>query len=100
MKKPQCTAAFLRFSYAPIDKMQKNGIILSCENRTISSVGQSSRLITGRSKVRALDGPPKKHFAYAKCFFRISRWAAFEGIRTQTIDHKCPHRFTVGTFMV
>ena len=26
--------------------------------RAISSVGQSNRLITGRSKVRALDGPP------------------------------------------
>ena len=28
--------------------------------RAISSVGQSYRLITGWSKVRALDGPPKK----------------------------------------
>ena len=28
--------------------------------RAISSVGQSHRLITGRSKVRALDGPPKR----------------------------------------
>ena len=50
------------------------------DNYYKNKVGQSSRLITGRSKVRALDGPPKKHFAYAKCFFRISRRAAFEGI--------------------
>ena len=28
--------------------------------RAISSVGQSHRLITGWSKVRALDGPPKQ----------------------------------------
>ena len=63
MKKPQCTAAFLRFSYAPIDKMQKNGIILSCENRTISSVGQSSRLITDRSRVRVPEGPPYRGIA-------------------------------------
>ena len=39
--------------------MSNSGIIY-CTCRTISSVGQSSRLITGRSKVRVLDGPPKK----------------------------------------
>ena len=33
--------------------------------RTISSVGQSHRLITGRSKVRALDGPPKNPERFA-----------------------------------
>ena len=40
-------------------------------SRTISSVGQSHRLITGWSKVRALDGPPRKKHAQA-CFFQRS----------------------------
>ena len=40
--------------------------------RTISSVGQSNRLITGRSKVRALDGPPKNgHPEAGARFFAI-----------------------------
>ena len=44
-----------------------------CSVRTISSVGQSNRLITGRSKVRALDGPPKKTKSPtgAFCFFAL-----------------------------
>ena len=35
------------------------------KTRTISSVGQSHRLIIGWSKVRALDGPPKNGFRAA-----------------------------------
>lgn len=36
---------------------------------TISSVGQSVRLITGRSRVRVPDGPPKRSLTYVKDLF-------------------------------
>ena len=54
--------------------------------RAISSVGQSYRLITGWSKVRALDGPPTEKATQSGGFFLL---AGYRVRREPTEDCKC-----------
>ena len=68
------------------------------DKRAISSVGQSHRLITGRSGVRVPDGPPFR--GIAQLVEQRSPKPRAEGSSPSAPAKKCRHRFAVPVFFV
>ena len=65
--------------------------------RAISSVGQSNRLITGRSGVRVPDGPPKKMLTKVSIFFVyiILNIAKYAAVSTKANDSTAKTTFII-----